>query len=104
MKIHTTLMLLAVFLSSGVNADQDDTERMVNKIFAEGAATAGFYTTETLTECLYGIMYIDLSNEAGKSQLALAITAKATGSKIVRMNYTRDSGTTKCSLTGLHIQ
>ena len=43
----------------------------VKSLFAESANTAGFFVVEGLPQCLYGLMYIDLSSAAGKGQFAL---------------------------------
>ena len=74
----------------------------VSQILAEHGNKAGFYTEEGLPQCLWGVMFIDLSNKAGKAHLSLALSAKMGGLKVVRMDYTVSSE--KCFLTGMHIQ
>lgn len=46
-------------------------------------------TISTAT-CPYGVVYIDLTNEAGRVKMAIAITAKASGRPISRLDYVND--------------
>ena len=75
----------------------------IDKVFAEGATTAGFYTKESLPECLWGIMYISLANESGKAIFSIVLSAKAAGQTVVRIDYTKDAAG-KCLAGGLHVQ
>ena len=94
---------LILILSSAVAAADEFLEtRTVLRILSENQTTAGFYTKEGLTQCKWGIMFIDLSSEAGRAQFSMILTAKVAGQKIIRMNYIISSE--KCRLTGLHTQ
>ena len=98
--------ILAIMLSiySAVTfADSLNEPRTVKRIFSEGIASAGFVSNEGMTQCLYGIMYLDLSKESGKAQFSMLLTAKASGQKVVRIDYSTDA-IGKCNLSGLHIE
>ena len=75
----------------------------VKSLFAESANTAGFFVVEGLPQCLYGLMYIDLSSAAGKGQFALLTSAKMGGWKITRIDYTQ-SANGACWLGGVHVE
>lgn len=102
MGLKRLIFILLVMASCQIQAEQLLESRTVSKIFAENGNHAGFYTSEGLTQCLWGIMFIDLSTEAGKAQLSMVLAAKLSNQKIVRMDYTVI--TQKCWLSGLHIQ
>ena len=96
------IILAILFLaSSGSHADQLLETFHVSRTFAEGDSTGGFYTQEDLSECKWGLMYIDLSKESGKANFALVLTAKTANQPIVRIDYTVSSSGT-CSATGIH--
>ena len=95
------LGLTFLLLASAASADQILGNKTINRIFSEGGATAGFYTQEGLPECKWGIMYIDLSKESGKAMFSIALSAKVTGDKINRIDYTVSSSGT-CLANGLH--
>lgn len=100
-KIIITFVL--ILISSVSLAEQLSTPKTVKRIFTEGSAAAGFYTVEGISECKWGIMYLDLSTEAGKGMLSQVLTAKSTGFKVVRVDYTVSSNGT-CQASGLHIE
>ncbi|CCN48808.1 conserved hypothetical protein [Vibrio nigripulchritudo MADA3029] len=76
--------------------------KTIVRTFSEGSSKAGFYTSEGLLQCKWGIMYIDLSTEAGKAMFSQVLTAKSAGFKVVRIDYTKSGEL--CTATGLHIQ
>lgn len=92
-----------LFITSGAFANQISTNKTVTRIFSEGENRAGFYTAEGLSECKWGIMYINLSNYAGRAMMSQLLTAKSAGFKVVRIDYAVSSSGT-CSASGLHIQ
>jgi hypothetical protein len=97
------LFLILFSISSASMADQLVNTYHIKRIFAEGASTAGFYTTEGLPECKWGIMYISLGNEVGKAQLSIALTAKTANQTIKRLDFTVDAAGV-CRLTGMHME
>ena len=100
-KLIITSVLMSI--SSVVLAAQITTPKTVKRIFTEGSTSAGFYAVEGMTECRWGIMYLNLSTEAGKGMLSQVLTAKSDGFKVVRIDYsTSASGT--CLASGLHIE
>ncbi|MBD1557666.1 hypothetical protein HC752_12055 [Vibrio sp. S9_S30] len=102
MKAKTLLAVALATLSVFVQAEQILGSKTVLRTFSEGSAKAGFYTTEGLQECKWGIMYIDLSTEAGKAIFSQVLTAKTAGFKIVRIDYSKSGEL--CTARGLHIQ
>jgi hypothetical protein len=70
----------------------------VQGLFSEPGA-AGVYLKEGLPQCLYNLMYIDITPAAGKAVLALLMSAKTAGMTVTRLDYTRDASTTKCILS-----
>lgn len=103
MKKTILLILMVFFFSSSSIADQLLNTYHVKRIFAESSTIAGFYAAEGLTECKWGIMYIDLSKEAGKAQFSIVLTAKTVNQTITRMDYTVNTDGA-CSLTGIHLE
>lgn len=104
--LTTTLraLLIALGLVAALPARADQTLQIyhVLTVFAESGTSAGFFPKEPLPQCLYGIMYIDLSSPAGKANMALVTSAKSMGWAITRMDYTKlPNGT--CSLVSLHV-
>jgi len=75
----------------------------VKSVFAEGTDTAGLFLVEDLPQCLYGLMYIDLSSNAGRAKLALLTSAKMGGWKITRIDFTQ-AANGKCTLDGVHVE
>lgn len=80
----------------------------VKRVFSENQTTGGFFTAENIAaDCLWGLVYIDLAQPAGRSQMALLITAKAQGLRIQRLDYKKDvpgypAGA--CVASGIHIE
>ncbi len=102
MKLSALKVLLCV-TPICVFADQTLETKSIGQVFSEGSSTAGFYTVEGLPQCKYQIMYIDLSDEAGKAQFSMVLSAKAAGQKVVRMDYNLGPDN-RCDLTGLHVK
>ena len=100
-KIIITSVLISI--SSVSLAAQISTSKTVKRIFTERSTAAGFYAVEGISECKWGIMYLDLSTEAGKGMLSQVLTAKSAGFKVVRIDYTVSSSGT-CLASGLHIE
>ncbi|WP_196158627.1 hypothetical protein [Reinekea sp. G2M2-21] len=98
-----TITILLVCTSALVLAENLGRTIHVNRVFSEGASTAGFYPVESLPECKWGLMYIDLSTEGGKAIFSLVLTAKTAGHAVIRVDYTKDSSD-KCLVTGFHTQ
>lgn len=97
------LAIILCISSAAVFADSLSEPRTVKRVFSEGIASAGFMSTEGFSQCLYGIMYLDLGKDSGKAQFSMLLSAKASGQKIVRIDYSVD-GIGKCNLSGLHIE
>jgi hypothetical protein len=95
--------LSTLIISTSVYAAQIMTSKTVTRIFSEGENGGGFYTAEGLPECKWGIMYINLSTNAGKAMMSQLLTAKSAGFKVVRIDYAVSSSGS-CSASGLHIQ
>lgn len=103
MKSSIKLLFVAFALfASSVSADTLNRVLTVDRVFSEGTNTAGFYPEEPLTECQYQLFYIDLSKESGRAIFSMVLSAKATGDKIIRVDYTVSSSGT-CTVSGLHI-
>jgi len=101
--MYRYLAVVLVFVSTVCTADQLLNTYHISRIFAEGSSQAGFYTSEGLPQCLYEIMYIDLSNEGGKAQFSMALTAKTSNQTIKRLDYIVNTGGA-CHLTGMHME
>lgn len=99
------LVLSLVLFSSATfsQADQLLKTFTVKQVFSEGTSTAGFYPNESLPECKWGLMYVDLSKDSGKAAFSMLLAAKAAGQEIVRIDYTV-SATETCLISGLHIK
>lgn len=82
--------------------------KTISSVFSEGTSTAGFYTVEGLSQCKWGIMYIDMHDvngnekQAATTQFSMVLVAKTAKLKITRMDYTIASNGT-CRLLGLHL-
>jgi len=80
----------------------------VLRVFSEGQSKAGFFTTENISaDCLWGLMYVDLSSPTGRGQLALLMQAKAQGLKLARVDFTRSATgypAGSCLATGIHVE
>ncbi|CCN35975.1 conserved hypothetical protein [Vibrio nigripulchritudo SFn27] len=100
-KLIIASVLMSV--SSALLAAQISTPKTVKRVFSEGATSAGFYTVEGIPECKWGIMYLNLSTEAGKGMFSQVLTAKSAGFKVVRIDYAVSSSGT-CQASGLHIE
>ena len=100
-KIIITSVLIS--LSSVALAAQISTPKTVKRIFTEGSTRGGFYAVEGISECQWGIMFVDLSTAAGKGMLSQLLTAKSAGFKVVRIDYSV-SGSGTCLASGLHIE
>ncbi|WP_143247566.1 hypothetical protein [Agaribacterium haliotis] len=98
------LLAVGLFVYCGA-ATADSLGRVVHikRIFSEGSTTAGFYIKESLPECLWGLMYIDLSKESGKAIFSLVLTAKTADQSIVRIDYKKDESG-KCLVSALHTE
>ncbi|TVZ40603.1 hypothetical protein P886_5037 [Alteromonadaceae bacterium 2753L.S.0a.02] len=75
----------------------------IDKVFAEGESLAGFYTKESLPECLWGLMYINLATDSGKALFTLVLSAQARGALVSRIDYDKDDND-KCLARGIHIK
>jgi hypothetical protein len=100
-KLVVTAVLMSI--SSVAFSAQISAPKTVKRIFSEGSTGAGFYATEGITECRWGIMYLNLSTEAGKAMFSQLLTAKSAGFKVVRIDYTVSSSGT-CLASGIHIE
>lgn len=65
----------------------------VQGLFSEPGA-AGVYLKEGLPQCLYNLMYIDITPPAGKAVLAMLLSAKTAGMTVTRLGI----------LTGVHVE
>ena len=74
----------------------------VKQIFSESDSRGGFYLKEGLKDCMWDLLYIDLSKEAGRAQFSLLKEAKIHNWTLVRIDYEKNSNGT-CNLTGLHV-
>lgn len=84
-------------------ADQMTGRYHVKTLFSE-PGTAGVYLKEGTPQCLFNLMYINLASPEGKAILALLMSAKTSGMAVTRLDYARDASTTKCHLTGVHVE
>lgn len=76
----------------------------VLRVFSEGANVGGFFPVENISaDCLWGLMYVDLTSPAGRGQLALLLQAKAMNLKLQRVDYAKNGNGT-CSATSIHIE
>lgn len=96
-------LLLAALVTGPAYADQLLGRFKVKVLFAETSDTAGVYLVEDLPQCLYGLMYIDITSSAGKARLALLTTAKSAGWSVTRLDYTKDANG-KCVLYSVHVE
>ena len=97
------IFIIAICLFSPfIQAAKLQESRTITTILAENNNHAGFYTSEGLDMCIWGIMFIDLSNEAGRAHLSMALSAKLSGLKVIRMDYVVENE--KCWLKGMHIK
>ncbi len=104
MKLKNYIILIAIFLMPTLSqADQLLKTFTVKRVFSEGSHTGGFYPNESLPECKWGLMYVDLSKESGKAIFSLLLSAKAASQSIVRIDYAVSSSGT-CMVSGLHTQ
>lgn len=65
------LLSLTAVVVGPVQADQLIGHYKIRVVFAEASDTGGFYLTEDLPQCLFGLMYLDLSSSAGKARFAI---------------------------------
>lgn len=98
------IFFIASIFSAAVYSETLNETRTIKRIFAEGTASGGFYTNEGLPQCLYHIMYLKLDTDTGKAQFSMLLAAKASGQKIVRIDYTVNPSNGKCNLTGFHVE
>jgi hypothetical protein len=103
-----TLLALLLPLAAGAQTAHQKLDLSVKRVFTEGAANGGFFPREDIgADCLWGLMYLDLSNPGGRAQLALLINAKNTQQRLQRVDYHKDVPGTplgSCWLRGLHIE
>ena len=109
---HLTCLLLAIGAAAPVfaatTADENNKTLVGVGSQVQGTGTsqttmAYFYVAETWTlPCSNNVMYIDLSNSAGKAMYATILEAKATGTQIYRVYY-GISGTT-CTATLIEVR
>lgn len=100
----------ALMLGSSASAQSQPSkyDLHVLRVFTEGQSTAGFFTVENISaDCLWGLMYVDLSTPSGRGRLALLMQAKAQGLKLQRVDFVKNaSGYTSgtCLATGVHVE
>ena len=76
----------------------------VRQVFAESDTVAGFFPRDDVSsQCLFGVIYINLGTQAGRAQLSLVMQAKAQGLRVARVDYVKQPNGS-CHVTGLHIQ
>lgn len=74
------------------------------RAFSEGSASGGFMPVENISaQCLWNVMFVDLSNMGGRAQFALLMQAKAQNLRLQRVDYVRSAGGT-CAVVGLHVE
>jgi len=96
------LFVVVMLYSFGVYSESLGRTIHINRVFSEGTSKAGFYARNNISECKWGIMYIDLSNEAGKAIFSLALMAKTTDTPVVRVDYqVNESGL--CKVNAIHV-
>lgn len=98
-----SVLLAGLGFAETASADQMNGRYQVNGLFSEIGA-AGVYLKEGLPQCLFDLMYINLRSPEGKAILALLMLAKMSGMTVTRLDYTRDASTTRCVLTGVHVE
>jgi hypothetical protein len=98
-----SVLLVGLGFAGTVSADQMNGRYQVQGLFSETGA-AGVYLKEGLPQCLFNLMYINLGSPEGNAMLALLTTAKVSRMTVTRLDYTRDANTTRCILTGVHVE
>lgn len=96
---------LALYLFSAAQtalAIQQRADLHVMRVFTESATTGGFYPAESI-DCLWNLLYIDLSTPSGRGQLALLMQAKAQNLRVARLDYNKNPDGT-CSVWGIHVE
>ncbi|MBL4589099.1 MAG: hypothetical protein JKY11_03345 [Alphaproteobacteria bacterium] len=100
------LTIIFALVSSDAFAAKFEETRHVKRVFTESNNIAGFYTVEGLPQCVYGIMYIDLSTDTGRALFSIVLTAKSLNWEIRRMDYylTNETYGTRCNITTIHAE
>lgn len=98
-----SVLLIGLGLTGTACADSMSGRYQVQGLFSE-PGVAGVYLKEGLPQGLYNLTYIDIKPPAGKAVPALLMSAKVAGMTVTRLDYTRDASTTKCILTGVHVE
>lgn len=109
LKTYTSLFFFVLLMVGFNDAVADQKSNLhVLRVFSEDQTTGGFYTTENiLADCTWGLMYVDLTNPAGRAQFALLLQAKAQGLKLSRVDYTKNPAGTAagiCTANGIHME
>lgn len=89
-----------VFLPSAASATTDS-NRSIAHVGAQGSSGYITLTTATSVTCTYNNLYFDLTTDAGKSYMAIAMTAWSAGRPISRIDYTVSGGVCNVQLLEL---
>ncbi len=87
------LFVLFLMIASPSFANTD-TNLPVVGVGAQTGSTNGYVVVGSATSgsCVYNTIYIDVSNDTGKVMMSAALTARATGSPLSRVDYTVSAG------------
>lgn len=102
-------LLMTAFVSQAQAAVLAGAPFTIYGVFVEGASGGGITINEPelAAECNFGIAYVDLTQDTGEAFLSFALTAKAAGLEIARIDIAKTPwpGQPKgrCDLTGLHV-
>jgi len=88
------IALLGASFAMGSCQAAEDWNKTVGRIGVQAPATGYFMVNEALsTTCAYGVVYVDLTQVAGKTMWAAVLTAKETAGMIYRLDYSVDANT-----------
>lgn len=94
---------LLLCAATGCAIAGDDYGKTAGRIGVQGN-TAYFSLKEGLsTNCRYGIVYIDITNDSGRLAYANILSSKATSSKLSWVGYTQTISGGQCVLTTAEI-
>jgi hypothetical protein len=87
-------ILLVGFTSGSVALATEDHNLTITDVGSSSSGSsqlAYFCTAQALSvNCLYNVLYIDLSTSGGQAELAEVLTAKSTGATLTKVDYTQN--------------
>ena len=84
---------LIIGITPGVALAQQTYTEYNKTVAAAGVQDSNGYVSfaATTANCLYNIVYFDITTDAGKAYLSVALTAKATNTPLSRVGYSMAS-------------